>query len=99
MQEPHLLPDRKTARNISQFVFRQTVVNSDFFIPWDQDPTAPVKPGLVRVSSDELIGFGRPSGHRAAVDTKQCQFEQSPPFLLPPWRKGKLVHPYSKLGI
>lgn len=60
MQEPHLLPDKKTARNIRLFVFRQTAVKSDFFIPRDQDPTALAKPELVRVSSDELIGFGRP---------------------------------------
>ena len=98
MQEPHLLPDRKTARNITLFVFRQTAVNSDFFISRDQDPTALVKPKLVRASSDELIGFRRPSGHSAAVDTQPCQFEQSPPFLLPPWRKGKLVQPHGKLG-
>lgn len=84
MQEPHLLPDRKTARNITLFVFRQTAANSDFFILQDQDPMALAKPELVRVSSDELIGFGCPLGHSAAVDMQQCQFEQSPPFLLPP---------------
>lgn len=98
MQEPHLLPDRKIARNIRLFVFRQTVIKSDFFIPGDQDPTTLAKPELVRVSSDELIGFGQPLGHSAAVDMQQCQFERSPPFLLPPWRKGKLVQPHGKLG-
>lgn len=98
MQEPHLLPERKTARNITLFVFRQTAVNSDFFIPRDQDPTALVKPELVRVSSDELFSFGRPLGHSAAVDTQQCQLERSPPFLLSPWHKGKLVQPHSKLS-
>lgn len=98
MQEPHLLPDRKTARIIRLFVFRQTAVKSDDFIPRDQDPMALAKPELVRVFSDELIGFGRPLGHSAAVDMQQCQFKQSPPFLLPPWRKGKLVQPHGKLG-
>lgn len=98
MQELHLLPDRKTARNMTLFVFRQTAVNSNFFIPRDQDPTALAKPELARGNYDELIGFRRPLDHSAAVDTQQCQFERSPPFLLPSWRKGRLVQPQGKLG-